>query len=345
LRIPLSNMRNAFLILMMVIIIHGSGVVATQSTTSSIVGFSVNSTDPHYATIREDGLLEITDYQTSAIIESYFVTLPFQDVDDLDPTGFNVGTITYSPDGTQIAISISDPSRSGIIYLLDWETGQITRAHDQDYIRRVNGMSWNPDGNRIVVALQDGGSDQFILSSVEILNVISGEWEHVLADSAFINNYTFTTVDWSNSNIIAYADQSTLILWDADRQVEIASIDTSADIHRIVWAPDSHHLATLNADRTLQVWDTDSDLSTPQQMMSTITDNFRSRGMTWLDDNLIAVNLWTDIEVWNVANTSLEELIKTDHFIFGFGMLEDNELAFADPRSVNTLPFANNVEN
>ena len=136
------------------VLFQSVGVTASQVLSPPIIGFSTNPAYPHYATIRENGLLEVTDYQSSAVIGSYFIPLPFQDINDLDPTGLNVGSITYSPDGTQIAVSVSDISSSGIVYLLDWQTGDISEAYNQTYLRMVRNMSWSHDSNRLVLALE-----------------------------------------------------------------------------------------------------------------------------------------------------------------------------------------------
>lgn len=324
------------------VLFQSVGVTASQVLSPPIIGFSTNPAYPHYATIRENGLLEVTDYQSSAVIGSYFIPLPFQDINDLDPTGLNVGSITYSPDGTQIAVSVSDISSSGIVYLLDWQTGDISEAYNQTYLRMVRNMSWSHDSNRLVLALQYGGADQDIDSSVEILDTVSGELEQTLVDLLFIRQdpYVFTAVDWSSSGIITYANRSHLILWEPNSQVEIGVINSSADVRDAVWSPDGYRLATLNADRTLQIWDVNSDLSAPVTVMSLTAERFLSRDMQWLDNNLLAVNLWTDIQIWDTSTGVLKEVIETDHFIFGLGVLDNNELAFAGPESVSTVSLA-----
>jgi len=335
--IAISRSRLALVSAILIfLLLHSFGVKALQSTPSPIVGFSISPTNPHYATVQENGLLEIIDYQSSTLIGTYFIPLLFQDIANLRLDGYTPRAIAYSPDGRQIAVSVSEISASGVIYLLDWETGEITEAYNQTYLRRINDMSWSFDGSKLVLALQDGGADQLILSSVEILNVVSGELEQVLIDRSFIDNYAFTVVDWSSSNIIAYAHQSMLLLWDADINTEIESFDTSAEILDAAWAQDGNRIATLHKDRTLQIWDVNSDLLAPLQTMSIAADNFRSRDMRWLDDNLLAVNIWTEIQIWNVVSGVLEEVIETDNFVLGLGALANNEIAFAGPQSVST---------
>jgi len=306
---------------------------------SAIIGFSINPTHPHYATIRENGMLEITDYHTSALVGSYLIPLPFQDINDLDPTGFHVGDISYSPDGELIAVSINDISTSGMIYLVDWRANSIQPVDDQVNLHRIVDMSWNIDGNRLVVASIDGGADQLIISDVAIVNIDSEQIEQILANMARVDNQAWTVVAWSPLDIIAYANNTTLVFWDTNADAVLMSTTTSVDTHDAVWSPGGHHLATLSSDRTLQIWEVNSDLSAPVRVMSLNAENFLSNDMQWIDDTLLAVNVWTDIQIWNTSTAVLEKSIETDHFIMGMGTLNTNEFAFAGPELINIFPL------
>lgn len=326
--------------ILMSLLLYMFEVNALQPIPSPIVGFSISPTNPHYATIRENGAVEVIDYQTSAVIGSYSIPLPFQDLTNLDPTGFNIGAIAYSPDGNQIAISISDISFSGIIYLLDWQTGLIRQDLGQVNLNRIVDMSWSPDGSSLAVASIDGGADQILFSDIAIVNVTSGEIQQRLADMISIEGQALSVVAWSSLDIIAYANDTTLVFWDANANTALESAITSSRTLNAIWSPNGQYIATLHSDRTLQIWDGSSDLSAPQQTISIMGNEFLSRDMRWLDDNLLAVNVWTEIQIWNVTRVSLEEVIEADHFIVGLGSLTNNEIAFADPQSVSTYSLA-----
>ncbi|MBN8594350.1 MAG: WD40 repeat domain-containing protein [Anaerolineae bacterium] len=309
-------------------------VTASDTTEPAIVALSISPMNPHYATVRQNGLVEIVDYQTGVVINTYTIPLPFQDVNNLNPTGYNVVDIAYSPLGNPIAVVIADISISGIIYLLDWETGEVRPAYNQTYLRRINDIGWSPDGNRIVLALQDGGADQLILSRIAILNVTTGEMERTLLDAESIDNYAVTVVAWSASNVIGYANRSELILWDATTSMELGSLSASDEIYDAVWDPQANRIATLNEDRTIQVWDVTAIPYALEQSWQMRSDRFRSRGMSWIGENILAVNLWTDVEVWNVTDATLEGVIESDLFVNGLGALPNNEILIAGPQSV-----------
>jgi WD40 repeat protein len=315
-------------------------VTASDTSEPAIVALSISPVNPHYATVRQNGLVEIVDYQTGVVINTYTIPLPFQDVNNLNPTGYNVVNIAYSPLGNPIAVVVSDISISGIIYLLDWETGEVRPAYNQTYLRRINDIGWSPDGSRIVLALQDGGADQLILSRIAILNVTTGEMEPALLDAESIDNYAVTVVAWSASNVIAYANQSELILWDATTSMELGSLTASDEIYDAVWDSQANRIATLNDDRTIQVWDVTSIPYALEQTWQVRSDRLLSEGMSWVGENLLAVNLWTDVEVWNVTDGTLEKVIESNLFVNGLGTLPDNSILIAGPQvvSVSILP-------
>jgi hypothetical protein len=119
-RASISKTQNAFaFIVLVLLLLDWAGVDALQFNPPAIIGFSISPTRPHYATIRENGLLEITNYQTSTVIGSYFVPLPGQDITNLISIGYQVRDISYSPDGNLIAASIADISSRGMIYLVE----------------------------------------------------------------------------------------------------------------------------------------------------------------------------------------------------------------------------------
>ncbi len=314
-------------------------VTASDTTEPAIVALSISPVNPHYATVRQNGLVEIVDYQTGVVINTHTIPLPFQDVNNLNPTGFNVADIAYSPSGNPIAVVIADISDWGIVYLLNWETGEIRPAHNNASLDRINDLSWSPDGSKIVLALQDGGADQLILSRIAILNVTTGEMEPTLLDDGAIDNYAATVVAWSASNVIAYANRSELILWDATNSMELGTLTASDEIYDAVWDLQANRIATLNDDRTIQVWDVTSIPYALEQTWQVRSDRLLSEGMSWIGENILAVNLWTDVEVWNVTDATLEGVIESDLFVYGLVALPNNEILIAGPQSVITSPI------
>lgn len=326
--------------LMLVMILFGAfGVKASQILPPPIVGFSVNPIHPHYATIRKNGLLEITNYQTSANIGSYLIPLLYQDINNLDPTGFNVRDIVYSTEGDFIAVTTTDISSGGMFYLVDWQTGVIREELGPADLNRIIDMSWSPDGNNLVVASIDGGADQLAISDIAIININSGEIEQTLASMSRVDGQAWAVVAWSSGDIVAYANDTTLVFWDANANMSLESVITSSRTLNAVWSPNGQYIATLHTDRTLQIWDAYSDLSIPKQTTIILDEDFLSLDMQWLDNSLIAVNVWTDIQIWNTTTEDLEETIETEDYVRGLGASINNEVIFAGSQSVSTFPL------
>jgi hypothetical protein len=311
---------------------------AQQSIASPIIGLSQSPTNPHYAIVRENGAVEVVNYVTGAGVGTYFVPLPFQDITELRPDGYRARTIAYSPDGNNIAIAISIGSTSGQVYLLDWTAGEIKLAHSEAELDAINDMSWSPDSNRLVLALQYGTLDQIMSSSVKILDINTGMFEKSLTSISRVDNYSIGVVDWSQSGVIAYAVDSSLFLWDSYANAEVGTLSASDTIFNAAWSPDTHRIATLNANRTIEIWDLEYGLEQPVETLNVVADTFRSRTMSWLNNDLLAADFWTDIYVWNVTRATLEEVFRLEDRVSGIGDI-DSELVYAGTYSVGLAPL------
>jgi WD40 repeat protein len=305
----------------------------SRDPSDAIMGLSVHPTLPHYAIVRQSGNIEIFNYETSALVEVFSITIPFQDEAE-DPLGFKVQAIEYSPDGTRLAVSVSDTFSSGLISIIDLQTKQIRRAHNEVALRRINDMSWNPDGTKLVLALQSGTVDQLVVSSIEILDVTTGEIEVSLVERSSINNETASSVDWWRSDVIAYAIGKNLVFWDEVTGNQKMSIEVENEILDIAWSPQGDRIAMLSVDGTIRIWKVAANNITLLDAWSPVTPNFFSRAMTWIDDSILAVNRWTNIEIWNAAEPDCIQLIETEHFIFGIGTLPGGQIVYAGPNEV-----------
>jgi dipeptidyl aminopeptidase/acylaminoacyl peptidase len=85
------------------------------------------------------------------------------------PTVTGISSLSWSPDGTTIAVA----SPSSGAYVVDLSTGGSTEISQ---VGAVEEVSWSPDGTRIVLDESSGGRDRIIVVNAE------GSGHHVLVD-------------------------------------------------------------------------------------------------------------------------------------------------------------------
>lgn len=89
------------------------------------------------------------------------------------------GSVTISPDGSKLACVIRDQPRlqdlpKFQLRILDLRTGKVTAATKPLERPGPSGLSWSPDGRRIVFQMQASGHPSSGLYTIDVLNIETG---------------------------------------------------------------------------------------------------------------------------------------------------------------------------
>jgi serine/threonine protein kinase len=162
-------------------------------------------------------------------------------------------TVAWSPDGNLLASAGND----GTIQIWDPQTANLVLTY-REHTQPVLALSWSPDGKRIASSCED--------KAVQIWDTITGEMLHTHRG----HNSRILTLAWSpDGKSIATGGEDKLIhVWNMQR--EKSSFFTSwlfptrgqftfhghfGRVNSLAWSPNGQRIASVGADKTLQIWD------------------------------------------------------------------------------------------
>ncbi len=167
----------------------------------------------------------------------------------------DVNSVAFSPDGKKIASS----SKDGTLKFWDADTGEHIRTI-REHTGPVNSIAFSPDGKKIA----SGGEDKnFIFWDTDtghLLGLRGGSW------------YTIRSVAFSpDGKTIVYGSYKAIVLWDAGTDEHIRTITGdplvrgfdpdghTRDVNSVAFSPDGKKIVSGSDDRTLRLWDADTE--------------------------------------------------------------------------------------
>jgi WD40 repeat protein/serine/threonine protein kinase len=205
-----------------------------------------------------------------------------------------VRTVAWSPDGKELAWA-GDNTNAVTIW----------KMNSADPPRQIPGprspvwrVSWSPDGRRIATASY--GDDTVRIYDAASSTEINAFKSH--AGPVF-------DVAWSadNRRLASASADSTVRIWDAERQFPTVFHGSTDTVHTLAWSPTSGRLASGGLDRILRIWPV---ASSNDPVFISAHDPFCWAAAWSPDESILATSgTGSRISLWNPTNwTEVGEL-------------------------------------
>jgi eukaryotic-like serine/threonine-protein kinase len=216
-----------------------------------------------------------------------FDVKPVADVTVLRGDSKNVTSVSWSPDGKQLAATGSD------IKLWDPVTGLQVKTLPWPENWLVVKAAWSPDSHRLV-------SSSFIKFSGTIIIHDARTAEEVYRWNAHIG--PVSGLAWSpNGDLLATGGIDKLVkVWNANSQdKEIAKLEGhTGQVFAVAWRPDQQRLASASEDGTVRIW----DLTHQQDPIVLSGHGGEVLSVTWSPDGRELASAGADgIRIWDAA--------------------------------------------
>jgi len=199
-------------------------------------------------------------------------------------------SLSWSPDGTKLAIAIAD----GSIWIWDvtrQNVSQILKGHDDLTLS----VAWSPNGNYLAT----GSSDNTII----IWGIETGEPAYFLEG----HTHGVTAVSWSPDGLLiaSGSHDMTLRIWDGVTGEQVAVIESPSWIDGIAWSFDGSFLATANKDGNIRVYRRPYWPVTKVLLGHRGGHNGGVTSVAWSPENFNIVSTGRDftVRLWNAMST------------------------------------------
>ncbi|KAB2862297.1 MAG: WD40 repeat domain-containing protein, partial [Anaerolineae bacterium] len=205
---------------------------------SRVAGLSRSSEHPtvwNWAELYEDNQTMIS---TTGLDAGQYLVMEYR------PYLYDVSSVTWNPNGQQIAVSSLD----GRVYILDAATGSeifVLEGTENSFAEAWQ-VAWSPDGSRLAGLIHGLG--------IQIWNTNDGTADGMLSP---VDEWIWR-IAWSPDGkyLVGGTVQGDIILWDASTHVLIFETSGHADgVNALAWHPNSNILASGSYDGTIILWD------------------------------------------------------------------------------------------
>jgi WD40 repeat protein len=162
---------------------------------------------------------------------------------ELSVSDQELAAVAVGPDGKLVAIA---PKRERRAVLVAIDGGGSTRSLD-GHRDEITGLSFSPDGNRLVTASLDSTARIWDVKTTTVLATLE---DH----DAAIN---FAAFDMAGKRVVTASDDGTAKLWDADAGMLLATLDGhERPVLYAVFDTGGNRVITASADGGAILWDT-----------------------------------------------------------------------------------------
>ena len=134
---------------------------------------------------------------------------------------------------------------------------------------RVNAISWDPDGRRIVIAANSATASASDILGIEPKEppVIRDDGQPVMYASPWILDVTFsrdgnrlaTATSYQHYDLFSHArDKGAVRIWNTANGQQLQEIGRYVAATMVAFSPDGHRLATGSADNSARIWNADT---------------------------------------------------------------------------------------
>jgi WD40 repeat protein len=164
------------------------------------------------------------------------------------PEGW-IGSVVFSPDGTQVATGLGETDRgSGQILLWDPSTGRLIRTLGERAPRgddAIVDLAFSPDGSMLSAASFDGNT--------RVWKVASGDERLTLPSHALAIGVAFSP---EGELLATSGSDGTVKLWDVSTGAKVRTLTGHLGaVLSVAFSPDGRLHATAGEDNTVRLWD------------------------------------------------------------------------------------------
>ncbi len=216
-------------------------------------------------------------------------------------TGKGVTQLSWSPDGSMIAIAGFASDGTSVLELRNALDGQVVRRMKQ-VKQPVRSLAFSPDGKHIIAGLNNKLLQMWQVNNGNLVRSFTGHDDNVTAVAFSPDGGTFASA----------SDDKTALLWDASTgQVLTRMILHTEPVVSVAFSPDGRYLATGSRDNTAKLWDAQTGA-----LMLDLEDH---SGWVWAlafspdSDALATATTDGQSQVWRVGNGQLLGRLNPGH--------------------------------